>query len=236
MNPPRWEVTMSWSPDRKVERTPWYRWLSVRGGALVAGVLMIATLAGWSGRADAVVENIPPTLSVISGEISGLTRRSESAEAEVEILKVKNERLNQVFNYSALYRVPADLAASIYDIALSEGIEPAVAFRLVKIESDFRRDAQSGAGAVGYTQIQPATARFYESGLSADQLREPEINLRLGFRFLHSLIVKYEGDINLALVAYNRGPARVEQILQQGGDPANGYAEKVLHGTRRGTK
>jgi soluble lytic murein transglycosylase-like protein len=227
---------MSWSPDRKVERTPWHRWLSVRGGALVAGVLMVATLAGWSGRADAVVENIPPSLSVISTEINGLTRRSESAEAEVEILKIKNERLNQVFNYSALYRIPADLAASIYDVALGEGIEPAVAFRLIKIESDFKRDAKSGAGAVGYTQIRPSTARFYEPGLSPEQLQEPEINLRLGFRFLHSLIVKYDGDINLALVAYNRGPARVEQILQQGGDPANGYAEKVLHGTRRGTK
>ena len=46
------------------------------------------------------------------------------------------------------------------------------------------------------------------------------ISLRLGFRFLRSLINHYHGDIRLALLAYNRGPNRVDQLLAAGIDPA----------------
>ena len=51
-------------------------------------------------------------------------------------------------------------------------------------------------------------------------------------RFLRDLTRRYDGDLELALVAYNRGPGRVEEILLNGGDPSNGYAEKVLTGTK----
>jgi soluble lytic murein transglycosylase-like protein len=145
------------------------------------------------------------------------------------------DRANTVFKYSEQYQIPADLTAAIYDIALSEGIDPDVGFRLVKIESEFKPKALSNMNAIGYTQIQPATARFYEPGLSADQLYDRDVNLRIGFRFLRDLTRRYGGDLELALVAYNRGPGRVEEILLNGGDPSNGYAEKVLTGTKHGT-
>jgi soluble lytic murein transglycosylase-like protein len=64
----------------------------------------------------------------------------------------------------------------------------------------------------------------------ASQLFQPETNLRVGFRYLRYLIDKYEGDTELALLAYNRGPGTVDRILDRGGDPDNGYATKVLRG------
>jgi soluble lytic murein transglycosylase-like protein len=86
--------------------------------------------------------------------------------------------------------------------------------------------------AFGYTQLQVATARFYQAGIKERDLYDRDTNLRLGFRFLNELLARYNYDVHLALLAYNRGPARVNQILAQGGNPANGYSDAVLKGYR----
>ena len=84
--------------------------------------------------------------------------------------------------------------------------------------------------AFGYTQLQLPTARFYEPDVTASQLFDRETNLRIGFRFLGDLLEQFDYDMQVALVAYNRGPAKVAGILAKGGDPANGYAEAVMEG------
>src|SRR5690606_19816270 len=129
---------------------------------------------------------------------------------------------------STRYRIPAGLAASIHDIALAEGLDPWLAFQLVRVESGFSPTAVSPKGAVGLTQIMPSTAEALAPGISHDALFEPETNLRLGFRYLRYLIERYGGDLRLALLAYNRGPGTVDAIRSAGGDPSNGYAEAVM--------
>jgi soluble lytic murein transglycosylase-like protein len=131
---------------------------------------------------------------------------------------------------SARYRIPADLAEDIYDIALSEGIDPALGFQLVKIESGFRATARSSMAAYGYTQLQLPTARFYDPDITIQKLYDRETNLRIGFRFLRDLLEQFDHDMQVALVAYNRGPGKVAGILANGGNPANGYAEAVMEG------
>jgi soluble lytic murein transglycosylase-like protein len=120
----------------------------------------------------------------------------------------------------------------VYDIALSEGIDPSLGFRLVKIESDFKQEAHSPADALGYTQLQLPTARFYDPGITEQKLLQRDVNLRIGFRFLKDLLGQFNNDMHLALLAYNRGPGKVAEILAQGGDPKNGYSEAVLKGYR----
>jgi hypothetical protein len=66
-----------------------------------------------------------------------------------------------------------------------------------------------------------------EPGVTRAQLRDPETNLRIGFKYLRYLIDKYEGDEKLALLAYNRGPGTVDRALRQGRNPDNGYADFV---------
>jgi soluble lytic murein transglycosylase-like protein len=84
--------------------------------------------------------------------------------------------------------------------------------------------------AFGYTQLQLPTARFYHPDVTASQLFDRETNLRIGFRFLRDLLEQFDHDMQVALVAYNRGPGKVAGILAKGGDPANGYAEAVMEG------
>ena len=161
----------------------------------------------------------------------GTTRASLAArEGELALAKIELTRMGTVMDNSKRYRIPADLAASIYDIAIAEGIEPKVAYSLVNVESEFFHKAVSPVGALGLTQVMPSTGRMLQPGLERADLFDPETNLKLGFRFLREMIARYNGDIDLALHAYNRGPTVVDRILKSGGNPANGYAAAVLKG------
>jgi soluble lytic murein transglycosylase-like protein len=146
----------------------------------------------------------------------------------IDLQKAQIEKLKRVQENSSRYGIPADLAERIEDIALAEGIEPKLAFGLVATESEFNRHAVSPVGAVGYTQLMPSTARFFRPDLEREALFDRDTNLRLGFRFLKTLIDKYHGNLKLALTAYNRGPDRVDFLLRNGDDPDNGYARLVL--------
>ena len=119
-------------------------------------------------------------------------------------------------------------AKTIEEIALAENIDPKLAFELVRVESGFNQRAVSPVGALGYTQLMPETAKLLVPGITRERIFDRETNLRLGFRFLRSMVNHYHGDIRLALLAYNRGPARVDQLLAAGIDPANGYTKLVL--------
>jgi soluble lytic murein transglycosylase-like protein len=172
-------------------------------------------------------------------ELRELRQTLQARDGELELARLELNRMHAILEYSQRHRIPADLATAIYDIALSEGIDPALAFSLVRVESAFVRNAVSSAGAVGLTQVMPATARWMDPEIAYNQLFERDTNLRLGFRYLRSLIEQYRGDMHLALLAYNRGPNRVDEILRSGGDPSNGYARLVRAGmtaTRRPTE
>ena len=126
------------------------------------------------------------------------------------------------------YPVTDELAETIVEHATANGISAELAFGLVATESEFKRTAKSPVGAIGLAQLMPATAVLLEKGTTAEDLKDPETNLRIGFRYLGELIDRYDGDTALALTAYNRGTGTVDRILDKGGDPDNGYAGKVM--------
>jgi soluble lytic murein transglycosylase-like protein len=134
------------------------------------------------------------------------------------------------------YNLSRDLAQRIHMAAAEHGIEPEVAFGLVRAESSFRTSATSVVGAVGLMQLMPATARWLQPGITRAQMRDTDTNLQLGFRYLSQLIDKYNGDVDLALVAYNRGPGTVDRALRRGANPDNGYAAFVRGEKNHGHK
>jgi soluble lytic murein transglycosylase-like protein len=125
------------------------------------------------------------------------------------------------------FRLDRDLAEKIHDQAAAQGIDPDLAFAVVAAESSFRPGARSPVGALGLAQVMPATARWMRPGIGEQELLDPAVNLKLGFTHLRWLLSRY-GDSRLALLAYNRGHGRVDGVLRDGGDPDNGYADRVL--------
>lgn len=172
---------------------------------------------------------------VIGSEAVRLRTELEAVRGELDLANAQLERWHQIFGFSSTYKVGADLAASIYDIALAEGIEPDLAFRLVRLESQFNDRATSPVGAVGLTQLMLPTARYFQKGITRDELYDRNTNLRIGFRYLRSLIRENKGNVQLALLVYNRGPVAVKNSRQQGRDPSNGYDRIIMKGyTGRG--
>jgi hypothetical protein len=147
---------------------------------------------------------------------------AEAEEAEV--------RLHTIAGAVTRWDIDEDLAEKIYDYATKHELEPDMAYGLVFTESSFRERAVSHVGARGLTQLMPRTARWLDPAVSSRDLYDADVNLDLGFRYLRQLIDKYDGDVESALTAYNRGPGTVDRILRGGGNPDNGYAAKVLAG------
>jgi soluble lytic murein transglycosylase-like protein len=87
------------------------------------------------------------------------------------------------------------------------------------VESRFRHDARSPQGAVGLLQVLPSTA----AGLRLDPGR-PETNVLAGARFLRQLLDRFRST-DVALAAYNAGPAAVERA---GGAPSGETLRYVL--------
>ena len=74
------------------------------------------------------------------------------------------------------------------------------------------------------------TARFFDRSVTQEKLYDPETNLRIGFRYLRTLIHENEGNVKMALLVYNRGPVAVNAAKREGRDPSNMYDKKVTKG------
>lgn len=199
-------------------------WPMARGAALV--LLMLYTAFRFGALTSDSGVAIRP--GETGDQASSAQAQVAALRGEIALQRAYIERLERIQANSARYGISTDLAAMIEDIALAESIDPDLAFQLVRVESEFNRRAVSSVGAIGYTQLMPATARFFVPGIRREELFDAETNLRIGFRFLRALLARYDGDMRLALIAYNRGPVTVDRLLAKGIDPANGYARLVL--------
>jgi soluble lytic murein transglycosylase-like protein len=200
---------------------------------LVGGLLIAVALIPRQPPSDAQAS--PTTTSSrfsfgLTGESRRLRAELDAARGELELARAQLERVNTIMRYSAHFKVSADIAGAVYDVALAQGIEPELGFRLVKVESQFNPRATSPAGAIGLAQVMPSTARYFDKTLTRERLYEPRTNLQVGFRYLRTLIDQYHGDVRLALLVYNRGPVAVETLRSLGVDPANGYETAVMKG------
>lgn len=108
--------------------------------------------------------------------------------------------------------LPMDSATLLSRTAARYSLSPALLEALVWQESRWHNEAVSPKGAMGLTQLMPATAQ----ALGVDP-RDPVANLEGGARYLRLMLDRFGGDVVKALAAYNAGPERVERA---GGVPA----------------
>lgn len=101
----------------------------------------------------------------------------------------------------------AELDPLISQSAERNGVSPALIREVVRKESGFRPCAESSKGAQGLMQLMPATQEQFQVGDPFD----PGQNVEGGSKLLRYLLDRYQGDLALALAAYNAGAGRVDR-------------------------
>lgn len=94
----------------------------------------------------------------------------------------------------------------------SKPLDPLLIMALIKVESNFRENAISPAGAIGLMQVMPRTADWMKEkfNLIDSNVNHPVDNIVLGTTYLKYLMQPYDENIDLALMAYNVGPSQLE--------------------------
>jgi peptidoglycan lytic transglycosylase len=100
-------------------------------------------------------------------------------------------------------------------------LDPALVAAVIFAESKFR-DQTSPTGAKGLMQIQPETAKFIanRSGGTAFEIKDlgtPQINIQYGTYYLRYLLDRYDGNVVLAVAAYNAGETNVSHWIEDSG-------------------
>jgi len=156
---------------------------------------------------------------------------AEAIEIRLFAMKKSNEiqMCKEIWNYAGRFGIDLKLAKLIYDISKDEQIDPELVFRIIWAESRFKPDCVGIVGEIGLMQVRYGTALTIDPGATRKKLFDPAYNIRIGIKHLKDHLHFYRGDTKLALLAYNRGRGRVNELLSLGINPANGYASKVLN-------
>ena len=187
----------------------------------------------------AVRHNLSLAYSLLKRHQASLRVAEETARTTSKLQGVRLDLLDRL-----LY--PTPFARQFAERCGQAGVNPFLALAVAREESRFQPENRSWADARGLMQILPSTGKWLAGkaglgGLEADQLYNPDTNIRLGVQYLAYLRKKYESfgspDL-LAMAAYNGGPGNVDRWLKQFGSvPVDEFVERIpLEETRHYVK
>lgn len=114
---------------------------------------------------------------------------------------------------------PVHYSAEVAHYAAVNNLDPLLVHAVIRVESGYNPRALSHKGARGLMQLMPETARWVASHddtsnvFDESLLYDPEINVRLGTRYLRDLMDEFDGRLVVALAAYNAGRGNVSKWL-----------------------
>ncbi|MFQ5431988.1 MAG: lytic transglycosylase domain-containing protein [Nitrospinota bacterium] len=172
-------------------------------------------------------------------EIDIRSLQQKLAHLEAGNAKIKNKMIKKAKIATILEKFktrlgyePEKIAELLMEQSERYSLDPLLIIALIKTESDFRRKAVSKKGAVGLMQVRPfvAIALAKETRVvykNSKNLKDGALNIKLGTHYFAKLRKRF-GSLELALVAYNRGPSRLRRQIGAGKTIRSAYANKVL--------
>src|SRR6266545_3807111 len=103
--------------------------------------------------------------------------------------------------------MPPYVSTLITEASRTHGVDPRLVAAIARRESAFNPNAVSRVGAGGIMQLMPATARY----LGVSNVFDARQNVFAGTRYLRTLLDAFNGDLDLAVAAYNAGPGAVKK-------------------------
>ncbi len=164
----------------------------------------------WFARAallgDAYAENMVKRLNVPADKPDCVV---QAERAELQRVAQVAEQQSLTTQYRALVNTPEQqrIMKIVYKLAPQFGIEPGLAFAVIKAESNFNVHALSNKNAQGLMQLIPDTATRFRVSKPFD----PEQNIRGGLSYLQWLLAYFKGNVPLVLAAYNAGEGTVDR-------------------------
>jgi len=144
---------------------------------------------------------------------------TQDAKAKTAQTAADSSALPKSINPDVLHQI-------VQETAQKHDVDPALVSAVISTESNWNTSALSRKGARGLMQLVPETAQK----LGVYNAWDPQQNVDGGVRYLHMLLDRYNGDVPLALAAYNAGPSAVDRW---GGVPnypeTREYVRKVTH-------
>ena len=192
----------------KKRRLNWYNIIRYASGLVLIITAIVLTVVSCQHTQAAEVEEEPTEAT------------TETTTTEIQL---------DCFKYVEDIPLPEEFQTYINKVAKSYEIAPEIVFAMIERESNFdNTEIGDNGDSEGLMQIQKQHHEERMARLGVTDLFDPYGNVLVGVDYLAELLAYYDGNLEMALTAYNAGPSGAYEYYFSNGIYANEYAEEVL--------